>query len=239
MKHLFFLAMLTGLFPGSIVLISAQNNVNLDRNNSRINQSISIKFIDGVELNSDPIFIAVTAVEEKGKLKFKTISNTNAPTAKGNYLKNIENCTSIQFKYAMIMDREVESIHNLELYNFINEWWSIQYRYGGSDQDGIDCSSFTEKLLSKVYGFTVPRTSKDQFLLCNKVATSNLVEGDLVFFNTRSTRRRRKGITHVGLYLGNNYFVHSSVQDGVTISSLTDEYYSNKFISGGRISNTH
>ena len=94
-----------------------------------------------------------------------------------------------------------------------------------------------KKLISKVYGFTVPRTSKDQFLLCNKVATSNLVEGDLVFFNTRSTRRR-KGISHVGLYLGNNYFVHSSVQDGVTISSLTDEYYSNKFISGGRISST-
>ena len=75
-------------------------------------------------------------MEEKGKLKFKTISNTNAPTAKGNYLKNIENCTSIQFKYAMIMDREVESIHNLELYNFINEWWAIRYRYGGSDQNG-------------------------------------------------------------------------------------------------------
>lgn len=229
--------MLIGLFPGSIVLLSAQNNVNLDRNNSRINQSISIKFIDGVELNSDPISIAVTAVEEKGKLKLHSISNTNAPTAKGNYLKNIENCTSIQFKYAMIMDREVESIHNLELYNFINEWWAIRYRYGGSDQNGIDCSSFTEKLLSKVYGFSVPRTSKEQFVLCNKVATSNLIEGDLVFFNTRSTRRR-KGISHVGLYLGNNYFVHSSVQDGVTISSLVDEYYSNKFISGGRISST-
>jgi hypothetical protein len=237
MKHLLFLALLTGFFPGFIVLLSAQNNVNLDRNNSRINHNVPIKFIDGLELNSDPISIAVTVVEEKGKLKLHSISNANAPSAKGNYLKNIENCTSIQFKYAMIMDREVESIHNLELYNFINEWWAIRYRYGGSDQNGIDCSSFTEKLISKVYGFTVPRTSKDQFLLCNKVATSNLVEGDLVFFNTRSTRRR-KGISHVGLYLGNNYFVHSSVQDGVTISSLTDEYYSNKFISGGRISST-
>lgn len=237
MKHLLFLALLTGFFPGFIVLLSAQNNVNLDRNNSRINHNVPIKFIDGLELNSDPISIAVTVVEEKGKLKLHSISNANAPSAKGNYLNNIENCTSIQFKYAMIMDREVESIHNLELYNFINEWWAIRYRYGGSDQNGIDCSSFTEKLISKVYGFTVPRTSKDQFLLCNKVATSNLVEGDLVFFNTRSTRRR-KGISHVGLYLGNNYFVHSSVQDGVTISSLTDEYYSNKFISGGRISST-
>jgi NlpC/P60 family len=238
MKHLFFLAMLIGLFPGSIVLLSAQNNVNLYRNNSRINQSISIKFIDGVELNSDPISTAVIAVEEKGTLKLHSISNTITPTVKGNFLKNIENCTSIQFKYAMIMDREVESIHNLELYNFINEWWAIRYRYGGSDQNGIDCSSFTEKLLSKVYGFSVPRTSKEQFLLCSKVATKNLVEGDLVFFNTRSTKRRRRGISHVGLYLGNNYFVHSSVQYGVTISSLVDEYYSNKFISGGRVSGT-
>ena len=238
MKHLFFLAFVTGFFPGSIVLLSAQNNVNLDRSNSQINQTVSIKLIDGVELNSDPISTAVNVIEEKGKLKLNSISNTYSPTVKGNYLQNIENCTSIQFKYAMIMDREVENIHNLELYNFINEWWAIRYRYGGSDQNGIDCSSFTEKLLSKVYGISVPRTSKDQFLLCKKVATKNLVEGDLVFFNTRSTRRRKKGISHVGLYLGNNYFVHCSVGDGVTISSLADEYYSNKFISGGRISST-
>jgi lipoprotein Spr len=61
------------------------------------------------------------------------------------------------------------------------------------------------------------------------VANEDLQEGDLVFFNTRG------GISHVGLYLGNNYFVHSSTSGGVTISSLTDDYYSKKFLSGGRV----
>jgi cell wall-associated NlpC family hydrolase len=51
----------------------------------------------------------------------------------------------------------------------------------------------------------------------------------LVFFNTSG------GVSHVGLYLGNNYFVHSSLNGGVTISSLKEDYYSRKFISGGRI----
>jgi lipoprotein Spr len=237
MKNLFILMLVMGLFPGSFVLLSAQNNVNPGRASAHDKHSISLKFINGIEITPQVFPNTTAPVEEK--LKLYSIANPNSKVSLASPEKNIESCTHFQFKFAMLMDREVESIKNLPLFSFINEWWAIRYRYGGSDQNGIDCSSFTEKLLSKVYGFSVPRTSTDQFLLCNKVATSNLVEGDLVFFNTRSTRRRRKGITHVGLYLGNNYFVHSSVQDGVTISSLTDEYYSNKFISGGRISNTH
>jgi lipoprotein Spr len=53
--------------------------------------------------------------------------------------------------------------------------------------------------------------------------------GDLVFFNTRG------GVSHVGVYLTNNHFVHSSSRNGVMISSLDDSYYSKKFIGGGRV----
>lgn len=216
MKNLLFFAIFNGFILGSFSVVNAQKNVNLKRKNSQTSQNTSIKFIDVLELNSDKNYNAI------------------APSSKGNYTANIENCSSIQFKYAIIMNREVERIDNFELYNFINEWWATRYRFGGSNHDGIDCSSFTEKLLLSVYGFSVPRTSKEQFLFCKKVATKDLVEGDLVFFNSRSTRRRKKSVGHVGLYLGNNYFVHSSVSNGVTINCLTDEYYRKKFISGGR-----
>jgi lipoprotein Spr len=56
-----------------------------------------------------------------------------------------------------------------------------------------------------------------------------LLEGDLVFFNTRG------GVSHVGVYLGEGYFTHSSSSAGVTISSLDDNYYSKKYIGGGRV----
>ena len=231
MKHLLFLALLISFILGSYSVVNAQKKVNYKRKKSQTSQGNSIKFIKGIELNTDSSSSATAILEKKVKLSSITV----APTSINNYLNNIENCSSFQFKYAMIMNREVESINNLELYNFINDWWSTRYRFGGSDHEGIDCSSFTEKLFSNVYGYAVPRTSKEQFSAFKKVATKDLKEGDLVFFNTRSTRRKkRKAITHVGLYLGNNYFVHSSVSDGVTINSLSDEYYRKKFVSGGR-----
>ena len=62
-----------------------------------------------------------------------------------------------------------------------------------------------------------------------KIDKENLSEGDLVFFNTRG------GVSHVGVYLRNGYFVHSSSKDGVRISSLNEKYYHRKFIGAGRI----
>jgi lipoprotein Spr len=232
MKQLLYLAIISGFILCSFSSVNAQKKVNLNRSKPKAKQNNSIKFIDDFNLKADSTSNATVKFEKNSKSN--SISN-NTSSSNGNYINNIENCSSVQFKYAMILNREVESINNFELFNFINQWWATRYRFGGSDQNGIDCSGFTEKLLSNVYGSTLPRSSKEQFLSCKKVATKELVEGDLVFFNTRSSRRRRKGISHVGFYLGNNYFVHSSVSEGVTINSLNDEYYRKKFVSGGRI----
>jgi lipoprotein Spr len=117
------------------------------------------------------------------------------------------------------------------LYEAIENWWATRYRYGGSTKKGIDCSALTGALLNEAFGFILPRTARDQYAQCEKIARENLDEGDLVFFNTRG------GVSHVGVYLGNNYFVHASVHSGVTINSLNDDYYSRKYIGGGRLMN--
>jgi cell wall-associated NlpC family hydrolase len=141
---------------------------------------------------------------------------------------DIEKCTKVQFKYAFLTNRDVESLDNLTLYNFIEDWIKTPYRYGGCNKDGIDCSSFTSTLIGKVYGVDLPRSSKEQYSKSAKVAREDLQEGDLVFFHTF------KGVSHVGVYLGNNYFVHSSTHSGVTIDNLNEEYYSKRYIGGGR-----
>ena len=226
MKHLFFVAVATGIFSGTSISVKAQTNVNIERFADRAQPKISLKFIEGIEIVPEATSNTIVVATETTKL-FETSSKPSVQ--KSGFIGNIEKCSRLQFKYAMLMDQEVESIANFSLYSFIDEWWGTHYQYGGSDRSGIDCSAFTGKLLSSVYTLTVPRTAREQFNLCEKIPAENLVEGDLVFFNTRG------GISHVGLYLGNNYFVHASVSNGVTISSLTDEYYSKKFISGGRI----
>jgi lipoprotein Spr len=85
----------------------------------------------------------------------------------------------------MMMDKDVESISNLTLYSFIEEWWGTRYRYGGTNKKGIDCSAFVGELVQNVYGIKLPRVAKDQFKVCEKVANEELKEGDLLFFNTR------------------------------------------------------
>ena len=142
-----------------------------------------------------------------------------------------EFCSSLQFKYAQLLNRNVELVTNTSLIGFIDEWWATKYRYGGTTKKGIDCSSFTGLLMGSVFGFALPRTAREQYAICSKLRKDDMLEGDLVFFNTRG------GVSHVGVYLGDGYFVHSSCSAGVTISSLNESYYSRKFIGGGRIEN--
>jgi NlpC/P60 family len=228
MKHLFFVAVATGIFTGTSISSSAQANVNLEKFTAQSKPKTSLKFIDGIEIAPEKIYAATTEVS--GSEVVKTISPAReVKTISNSKDLSIEACSSLQFKYAMMMNRDVESISNVPLYNYINEWWGTRYRYGGTDKNGIDCSAFVGGLVHNVYGITLPRIAKDQFKACEKIANEDLKEGDLLFFNTRG------GVSHVGFYLGDNYFVHSSVNGGVTISSLTDNYYSRKFISGGRV----
>jgi NlpC/P60 family len=140
-----------------------------------------------------------------------------------------EQCSPIQFKYAQILDREVETLTNTYLFNFIDEWWAVRYHYGGTTMRGVDCSSYTGQLLYTVYAVSMPRTAREQYRVTSRVRKDELQEGDLVFFNTTG------GISHVGVYLSDGFFTHSSCSKGVTISNLNEAYYSRKFISGGRL----
>lgn len=141
----------------------------------------------------------------------------------------IESFSKVQFKYAMLMDVAVESVTNSSLYKFIENWYGTHYRMGGTNKRGIDCSAFSGTLLMAIYSLYAPRTAKEQYDASEHIRKENLTEGDLVFFNTKG------GVSHVGVYLSNNHFVHSSASQGVIISSLDDSYYARRFIGGGRL----
>jgi lipoprotein Spr len=134
----------------------------------------------------------------------------------------------LQFKYAMMMNVDVESLKNISLLGFIDNWFGTRYKLGGTTKRGIDCSALTGALLLAVYGFNLPRTARQQYDATDHIDKDELQEGDLVFFNTHG------GVSHVGVYLENDYFLHASTH-GVTISSLDDHYYAKRFICGGRV----
>jgi len=126
---------------------------------------------------------------------------------------------------------------NVALYNFIDEWYGVRYRLGGHDKNGIDCSAFAQKLYEQVFGTSLLRSSVEQFKSCDKIIDhNNLKEGDLVFFQHTYGRRKKKRtrISHVGVYLSNNFFVHASTSQGVTISSLNEPYWKRMFAGAGK-----
>ena len=142
----------------------------------------------------------------------------------------VENSSPVQLKYAVLMNTEVESLPNKILLENVDEWYGVRYRTGGNTKTGVDCSGFTVAVYAAVYGIALPRVSRDQYRISRKISTTELQQGDLVFFNTRGS-----GVSHVGVYLGNNKFIHASVSRGVMVSGLFEPYYLQRFIGGGRI----
>jgi cell wall-associated NlpC family hydrolase len=144
--------------------------------------------------------------------------------------KSLETLLPMQFKYAIMLNTTVESIKNVILYKSIDEWFGTRYRMGGTSKKGIDCSAFMQVLALYGFGLMLPRTAKEQYSMMQPVDNDDLKEGDLVFFNTRG------GVSHVGMYLKNNKFVHSCSSIGVSIGDLADKYWSVRFLGGRRMS---
>lgn len=93
------------------------------------------------------------------------------------------------------------------------------YLFGGTSHEGFDCSGFSQ-VVFKQTGIEIPRTTGEQFEMGNAVKKEDLQKGDLIFFETI-----RKGPSHLGIYIGENKFIHSSSSKGVAISKLDDPYY--------------
>jgi len=126
---------------------------------------------------------------------------------------------------------ELDSVGMKErLILFARKMLNIPYRFGGSTFMGIDCSGYVQK----VFGFldiSLPRTAREQFHIGEPVSKEELSIGDLVFFRTYASFP-----SHVGIYLGNNLFIHASSKSRkVSIDSLDTPYYIKRFIGAKRL----
>lgn len=105
----------------------------------------------------------------------------------------------------------------------------VPYLWGGSTPSGFDCSGFVQYVF-KAHGISLPRVSRDQYTAGYAVSRTNMKPGDLVFFNTSGS-----GVSHLGIYLGDNQFIHASTSKGVTIALLTSSYWSSRYIGARRV----
>ncbi|MCL2877539.1 MAG: LysM peptidoglycan-binding domain-containing protein [Acidobacteria bacterium] len=121
-----------------------------------------------------------------------------------------------------VRDRLVEAGFNM---------LGVRYRFGGtSEKTGLDCSALVKNLFDK-FGFTLPRSSREQYKHGEKVAKEDLQKGDLVFFSSSG-----KTPTHVGIYIGNNQFLHAASRaKKVIISDLGKTWYDFRYLGARRI----
>jgi len=218
-KHILFTATILVLCGGLAVPVQAQ------KKKQGTSAKKEVKFLDDIsiqtsttESNSDPKAAFSQSLFKEDKKVIPGLS-TESP---------IENADNLQLKYALLLDINVEQAVHLNVFKVLDEWMGTRYRLGGATKDGIDCSAFTQILFSSLYGIDIPRTAREQYDVSQRISRAELKEGDLVFFNTIG------GVSHVGMYLQNNKFVHAST-GGVTISDLYDDYWMRKFVGVGRI----
>ncbi len=108
----------------------------------------------------------------------------------------------------------------------------VRYRWGGNTPDsGLDCSGFVRYVFRDTLGLALPRRAEEMSRLGEKVRMSELKPGDLVFFNTM-----RRTFSHVGIYIGDNKFVHSpSSGNTVRVDALDSSYWEKRFTGARRI----
>jgi len=208
---------LAGFIAASFLFTSCHSSQQLmEPTLSLKNKTAQPEFLDDISLGGNATNIRIAATKEK--------ISEHKPI-------NLTVTNMLQRKYSELLQVVPTTITNLPLYSFIEDWYGVRYRLGGNDKNGIDCSAFVQRLYENVFCTNLVRTALQQFHMCRFVFNQDsLNEGDLVFFHIHGKR-----ISHVGVYLMNNYFVHASSSQGVMISSLDDAYWSRYYAGAGKI----
>jgi cell wall-associated NlpC family hydrolase len=128
------------------------------------------------------------------------------------------------------IQQPAENVKNL--FTDIKQYMGIGYRFGGQTPSGFDCSGFVRYMFGKAFNMQLPRSSREMSSIGDKVGRNELQPGDLVFFHTRKNR-----INHVGIFVGNDTFVHSSTSRGITKDKLNESYFIKRFAGGVRVLN--
>ena len=109
----------------------------------------------------------------------------------------------------------------------------IPYKWGGTTRDGMDCSAMTRAIVRETYGIELPRTSKQMFSVGVPIVNRNQLQpGDLVFFHIAASG---SGVSHVGIYVGKDRFMHASSSRGGVMDRLSNSYFDSRFAGARRL----
>ena len=115
------------------------------------------------------------------------------------------------------------------LYKEYDKWRGVKYKYGGTNKNGVDCSSFIQQVYYNAFGLKIPRTTKNQAIIGKKINKSQLHAGDMIFFKTGWSTK------HVGIIIENGNFIHTSTKHGVVKTSIHNPYWKSNYWQSRRV----
>ncbi|MXP56110.1 bifunctional murein DD-endopeptidase/murein LD-carboxypeptidase [Pantoea sp. Mhis] len=134
--------------------------------------------------------------------------------------KNNNNYSVSLYSYQSSFERIVHTKYiKLSIIKQYIDWKGVHYLLGGTTRNGIDCSAFVQLTFKEKFGLKIPRSTFKQKDVGKRIKRNKLYPGDLVLFKMNNNDR------HIGIYLGNNHFLHVSTSNGVMISSLNNNYW--------------
>ncbi len=184
-------------------------------------KSIRFTSADSVNYRNYEPEITFPEIPDSLLSEFDEIPVEVEPVDKSKFVGNVEKLKSFN----------VPLTHRERILFEVIKYLDTPYKYGGNTENGIDCSAFTKFVYQNAVNLELPRSTREQFKVGENISKYDLQFGDLVYFNT--TKRSYPG--HVGIYLGDDQFVHASRSLGVTVSSLEDPYYKKRFIGARRL----
>ncbi len=209
------------LKPGQVILIPQRSSLAKERNNSKRNVDVR------------PTKKYTLARQEMQNLE--NLKNNSSATAniQDDDFDGDEDISSDTFSdFEPKKDVYLYSLRDDDLKRLINsalDYIGASYKYGGDSIASIDCSAFVRRVFKEV-NINLPRTSREQYTLGTEVSFEELKEGDLIFF------AKKNRINHVGIYIGNNMYIHAARKDkGVIVSSLDSVYVKRYFVGAKRL----
>lgn len=171
--------------------------------------------------------------------EYKKLYDAKNSSVKNKPLNNYEAIlTPKEYKNLMLDDKSDEKVDSVQptstkkrsFMDFYSEWKNVKYKMGGESKRGIDCSAFAREIYKEKYNTQLPRSTLTQVNMGKEVKKSDLKPGDLVFFKTG------KRTKHVGVYVGDNNFLHASVK-GIQFTSLDKPFYKKSYWTSRRVIN--
>ena len=209
--------------------------VNVESVNVRAEKSTSSEKIDSLTKNTEVLILA----EEDGWYKVKVNNKTGYISKRYISNKKVEEVTSRASDTArQIAETEptpapaITGNKGTDVVAFAKQYLGSRYVYGGaSPSTGFDCSGFTSYVYSN-FGVSLSRSSSGQASNGTSISKSQLEPGDLLIFNNRSNT----SVGHVGIYIGNNQFIHAANPGtGVVTDSLSSSYYAQRYVDAKRV----